>query len=310
MEKNKPFYKIIDEICREEQIKQKELSYGWIIELTKNNKKRNIIGYQFDLNSSTSYNIASDKFATYEVLNSNNIPTIPHKIIFNPKTRSLYYNQKFLEEAINLLKNNDNKIVIKANNSCEGKDVYYCSNENEIKDVVTKLFKQNDTLSACPYEDIDYEYRAIYLCGDIIFIYKKKKAYVMGDGIHTVKELINEKYNKTHLSICKNLNLNKIPLKNEEVVVSWKHNLNNGAEPILIDDNDKYVEKIKNIAIKAGKAVNIKFASIDIAITSDKKIFVMEINGNVCMNKFTELLPNGYEIAKKVFKSAINRMFE
>ena len=150
----------------------------------------------------------------------------------------------------------------------------------------------------------------IYLCGDIIFIYKKKKAYVMGDGIHTVKELINEKYNKTHLSICKNLNLNKIPLKNEEVVVSWKHNLNNGAEPILIDDNDKYVEKIKNIAIKAGKAVNIKFASIDIAITSDKKIFVMEINGNVCMNKFTELLPNGYEIAKKVFKSAINRMFE
>lgn len=310
MEKNKPFYKIIDEICREEQIEQKELSYGWIIELTKNNKKRNIIGYQFDLNSSTSYNIASDKFATYEVLNSNNIPTIPHKIIFNPKTRSLYYNQKFLEEAINLLKNNDNKIVIKANNSCEGKDVYYCSNENEIKDVVTKLFKQNDTLSACPYEDIDYEYRAIYLCGDIIFIYKKKKAYVIGDGIHTVKELIDEKYNKTHLSICKNLNLNKIPLKNEEVVVSWKHNLNNGAEPILIDDNDEYVEKIKNIAIKAGKAVNIKFASIDIAITSDKKIFVMEINGNVCMNKFTELLPNGYEIAKKVFKSAINRMFE
>lgn len=310
MEKNKPFYKIIDEICKEEQIEQKELSYGWIIELTKNNKKRNIIGYQFDLNSSTSYNIASDKFATYEVLNSNNIPTIPHKIIFNPKTRSLYYNQKFLEEAINLLKNNDNKIVIKANNSCEGKDVYYCSNENEIKDVVTKLFKQNDTLSACPYEDIDYEYRAIYLCGDIIFIYKKKKAYVIGDGIHTVKELINEKYNKTHLSICKNLNLNKIPLKNEEVVVSWKHNLNNGAEPILIDDNDEYVEKIKNIAIKAGKAVNIKFASIDIAITSDKKIFVMEINGNVCMNKFTELLPNGYEIAKKVFKSAINRMFE
>ena len=163
MEKNKPFYKIIDEICREEQIEQKELSYGWIIELTKNNKKRNIIGYQFDLNSSTSYNIASDKFATYEVLNSNNIPTIPHKIIFNPKTRSLYYNQKFLEEAINLLKNNDNKIVIKANNSCEGKDVYYCSNENEIKDVVTKLFKQNDTLSACPYEDIDYEYRYIFM---------------------------------------------------------------------------------------------------------------------------------------------------
>ncbi len=310
MEKHKPFYKIIDEICSEKDIKQKELSYGWIRELIKNGKKRNIIGYQFDLNSSTSYNIASDKFATYEVLNSNNVPTIPHKMIFNPKTRSAYYNQKFLNEAIKLLKESNNQIVIKANNSCEGKDVYFCSSEEEIKEVVLKLFEENDTLSACPYMDIDYEYRVIFLCGEIIYAYKKKKPYVIGDGVHTIKELIDQKYKKMKLQINRNINLNEIPSKNEEVTVSWKHNLNNGAEPILIDENDKYIKQIEKIAINAGNAINIKFASVDVAVTSDEKIFVMEINANVCMNKFIEIIPSGHDIAKEIFEKAINKMFE
>ena len=56
--------------------------------------------------------------------------------------------------------------------------------------------------------------------------------------------------------------------------------------------------------------MNINFASIDIALTEDKKIFVMEVNGSVCMNKFSEIIPNGYNIAKEIYKKAIRKMFE
>ena len=35
----------------------------------------------------------------------------------------------------------------------------------------------------------------------------------------------------------------------------------------------------------------------------------MEINGSVCMNKFTELVENGYEIAKEIYSKAIDKMF-
>lgn len=142
MEQPKVFFRIIDEICKEKDIEQKYLSYGWIRELKKDNKTHYIMRYQFDLNSSISFNIASDKFATYEVLKSNNIPTIEHKMIFNPETRSQYYAQDFINEAKKLLKNNDNKIVIKANNSCQGKDVYYCSTENDIELIINKLFEE------------------------------------------------------------------------------------------------------------------------------------------------------------------------
>ena len=35
---------------------------------------------------------------------------------------------------------NNNKIVIKANDSCKGKDVYFCSDEEQVEQIVKKLF--------------------------------------------------------------------------------------------------------------------------------------------------------------------------
>ena len=312
MEQIKPFYKIMDELCAEKNIAQKIISYGWITELKKDNISKYIIGYQFDLNSAISYNIAGDKFATYEVLKSNNIPTIEHRMIFNPQTRSKYYKNKFLSDAKELLKENGNKLVIKANDSCKGKDVHICFNEDEIENTVKSLFEgKNDTLSACPYIDISYEYRAIYLCGEILYIYKKKKPYVVGNGKNTVKELINIKFGQEErIDLCRNLDLYRIPEHGEEVTISWKHNLSSGAEPIIIDETDEYIKQIREVAERAGKALNIKFASVDVVVTEKKEILVMEINGSVCMNKFSEIIPNGYEIAKSIYSKAIDKMFE
>ncbi len=313
MEEQKPFYKIINEICEEKNISQKLLSYGWIRELKKENKSHYIIRYQLDLNSAVSYKIAGDKFATYEVLKSNNVPTIEHKMIFNPKTRSIYYENKFIQEAKKLLSKNNNKVVIKANDSFEGRDVYFCKSEEEIEYTIKKLFEEkNPTLSACPYMEIDFEYRAIYLCGELLYIYKKRKPYVIGDGKKTLQELIDKKNidNNIQIDVSKELDLKYVPKDKEEVIVSWKHNLSNGAEPIVIDEKDKFIEKVKKVALDAGNALNIEFASIDVAKTKNNEIFVMEVNGSVCMNKFTEIIPNGYNIAKEIYSKAIDKMFE
>lgn len=312
MELIKPFYKILNEICKEKQIEQKEISYGWIRELRKGEEAHYIMRYQFDLNSEIAYNIAGDKFATYEVLKSNNIPTIEHRMIFSPETRSGYYENKFIEEAKDLLLKNNNKVVIKANNSCQGKDVFVCTNQDEIESTVTRLFEEkNDTLSACPYLDIDFEYRVVYLDGNILFVYKKRKPYVTGDGVNTIKKLIDLKFKDViKVDVSKSVDLDLIPQNGEDVTISWKHNLNNGAEPIMIDDSDEFLHEVKEVAKKAGKAVNIKFATIDVAVTSDKKALVMEINASVCMNKFSEIVPGGYEIAKNIYAKAVDKMFE
>lgn len=312
MDQTKIFFKIIDELCEEKNISQKYLSYGWIRELKKDKKSHYIMRYQFDLNNSISFNIANDKFATYEVLKSNNIPTIEHKIIFNPETRSQYYAENFVAQAKELLRNNNYKIVIKANNSSQGKDVYYCSTEDEIEQITNKLFEEkNDTLSACPFLNIDFEYRAVYLDGEILYIYKKKKPFVIGDGKKTLGELIDiKKENFPNITLINNLDYNYVPYNGEEIIISWKHNLSAGATPIILKENDEFKEKVKQIALKTGNNLNIRFATIDVAITDKKEVFVMEVNASVCMNKFAEIVPNGYEIAKNIYSKAIDKMFE
>lgn len=312
MDQPKLFYKIIDEICDEKEIDQKYLSYGWIRELRKDNKVHYIMRYQFDLNSSISFNIASDKFATYEVLKSNNIPTIDHKMIFNPETRSQYFGQEFISEAKELLAKNNNKIVIKANNSCQGKDVHFCSTESEVEETINRLFEEkNDTLSACPFLNIDYEYRTVYLAGKILYMYKKKKPYVVGDGSKTLGELISIKQEKyPFITLINDLDLSYVPENGENIVISWKHNLSGGAEPIIIDDKDEFRSRVEEIAIKAGSKLNIDFATVDVAVTDKKEVLVMEVNSSVCMNKFAEIVPGGYEIAKNIYSKAIDKMFE
>ena len=311
MEKQKPIFKIIDELCEEKNIKQKMLSFGWIRELEKEDKIHHIIRYQFDLNSAISYKIANDKYATYVILKENKIPMINHEMIFSPFTRTKYFEKSFMYKVKKMLKNASNKIVIKANDSCQGKDVYCVKNKIEAKRIIKKMFKEKkDSISICPYVEIDYEYRVIVLEDQVLYAYKKRKPFIVGDGLQTVKQLINKKYfeNDT-LILSKNLNLNKILKKDEKLNISWKHNLSNGAEPVIIE-NDENLEKIKDIAIKAAKAIGIKFATVDIALTSKKEILVVEVNGSVCMNKFAELVPNGYEIAKNIYSKAIDRMFE
>lgn len=312
MIKNKAFYRIINELCEELDIKQTWLSYEWIDKLEKDGKTHFIIGNHLDVNSANSYQIAKDKYATYAVLKSNNIPTIEHNMIFSPYSRSHYYKEEMIKKAKELLREYNNKIVIKANDSYEGKDVYICETDEQIDELVNKLFDENkNTLSACPYVEIEYEYRCIFFDGEIVYIYKKRKPYVTGDGYNTLGYLINQKYGDYSFECFKYLDMNSVPNNGEEITISWKHNLNNGAEPIIVsEETDPMYNEIKELAKKAATAIGISFASVDIAQTSDLENMVMEINGSVCMNKFSELIDGGYDIAKGIFKRVILKMFE
>lgn len=306
MKKDSDFYNLIKKICAEKSISLRDASFGYVTELKRENKVFHIVGESLELNSSSSYKIASDKFACFSVLVQNDIPTIKYNMVFNPETRSGFENND-IKKAMILFDKYGGKAILKANNSCEGKDVFYISNKEELKEKIIEEFMNNkDSVSICPFYDIGYEYRAIFLDGEILFLYKKEKPYVIGDGKKTVIELIKELEIEEYY---KNLDFNYIPKMNEKIEVYWKHNLASGGVPNLEIDN-KTREKVCKLAIKAGKAIGIRFASIDIAETKEKELLVMEINSNVSMNRFAKKVSNGLKIEFEVFSKAINKMFD
>ena len=312
MNDNKPFFKILDELCEEKGIKQEKISFGWIRKLTRNGEAHSLVRYEFDLNSAVSYEIAKDKYATYAMLKNNNIPIIEHTAIFNPVSRSEYFDENFkLILELNLRKYG--KLVVKANDSCKGKDVFVFDNILDGVAIIERLFKLgNPLVVVCPYIDIKYEYRAVYLDGEIVYLYKKQKPYVIGDGKTTLDELIKRKEEgvEVPIELVPGLNLKYIPKENEQILISWKHNLSSGAEAIKVDNTDPNYDNIILLAKNAAKTIGIRFASVDVILENKTEdLSIMEINGSVCMNKFSETVENGYEIAKEIYSKALDKMF-
>lgn len=304
---NKPFYKIINELCKELNISITNYSFDYFKQLKKDGKIRNMMMHKLDLNSFVSTSIANDKYATFEYLRANNIPITNHHIIFNPKTRRDYVSLSDLEKVYELFEKYNKKIVIKANESFQGKDVYLVTEKDNIKPVIEEIFSgDNNSLSICPFENIKNEYRVIVLDNECLFCYKKELPKIIGNGIKTIGDFVSD------LEIehpDKKLDLDYVPKIGEEVCLSWKFNLSGGAIPKNVDDS-KTKSIIEKIAKNTTEIINIRFASVDIIENYDGEFKVMEVNGTVCLNKFTEKYEGGYEIAKDIYRKVLNRMFE
>lgn len=308
----KIFHSLLREVCEEEGIEFKKLSYNWILQLIKGNKIRYITGTKFDLNTEASSHIACDKYATYEVLKSQNVSVIEHTMLFNPSSRNSFIDQNGINLTIvsEFLKHGT--LVIKPNFGCEGMGVYLCHTLKEAEIAVYKLFKTNSSISICPYYDIKNEYRNFYLDGDVYLIYGKTKPYVIGNGISPLKDLIKDLKLPEKTIVTENLkelDLNYILKENEKFEISWKHNLSGGAIPTLLPNGDVH-QKVKQLAINAGNALNMKFATIDIIETTDNNFYVLEVNSGIGATIFTESTKNGTIIMKDLYKKALNIMFQ
>ena len=86
----KVFHDLIKEVCEEENIGYQVLSKDWLLMLEKDGITKFICGYKFDLVGHALGNIMDDKYATYEVLLSKNIPVIPHFILFRHSNHCEY----------------------------------------------------------------------------------------------------------------------------------------------------------------------------------------------------------------------------
>jgi len=312
MEERK-FHVLMRELCLEEGIEFEKLSYGWILQLTKKGKVRHIAGNRFDINPEAAGNIACDKYATYEVLKSQNIPVIKHKMVFNPTNRSRYISDEgiWMNVASEFLKYGT--LVVKPNYGSEGMGIYLCKTMKEVEAAISKLFKSHGSISICPYYNIKKEYRTFYLNGEVLLIYGKTKPSVKGDGKKTLRELIEENLNMPDKSVARenlnNIDLDYVPSDGEEFDISWKHNLSGGATPEILKEGELY-EGVKQLAIEAGKAMNVKFATIDVIQTDDDNLYIMEVNSGVCATIFIDSVDGGYEIIKEIYRKALKELFK
>lgn len=292
--------KIIKEICDEEKIEFDLVSKDWIMVLKKNDKINYISGYKFDLNSQASSIICDDKYALYDVMRKYNISVVEHYIVFKNynKLKLINYCNKF-----------NFNIVVKSNTGTCGNDMYHVENKEDLFYRVDKLLEKNYSISLSPYYNIKFEYRAIVLDGKVELIYGKKKPTVIGDGIHSIYDLLCDFNPHYFCKIDNNAVLNKILKKDEKYEYNWQFNLSKGSIPFYLEDDNLKIT-IKNMALRVMNLLNLRFASVDIIQLKDGTFLLLEVNSGVMMENYSILMKDGYKTAKRIYKKAIDKMFE
>ena len=312
----KQLVKIVKEICSEEGFDFKSYSDDYIMQITVNNKNNNnnniynknnmfILGNKFPNNNASIEQICNDKSALSDLLENYNIPHVRHHYFLSPLVYSNNSSYSVFDESLKLL-NKYNKLVCKVNRGTGGKNIYKVSNKSELENAILNIFSVTNSLTVSPYYEIEEEYRVLVLNKNVRYAFKKIRPFVTGDGVSPLYKLINELPNKSIITPNEDLDLNYIPKINEKVIISWKHNLGQGASPKLV--NDEEIINLQNIAIKCANELDINFASIDIIKTTiEEKVnyLVLEINSGVMIESFSNYNLEYYNLAKESVREAI-----
>lgn len=303
------FQTIIKEICDEENINFNILSKDWIITLEKNNKVKYIAGYKFDLNNHGLGMVLDDKYAMYDVLKYNNLPIINHYIAYRDNNLNDYaIGCNSYGYVLDLFYKFNKSIVLKPNNGACGVGVYHIEDEDKLLEVYTKLLEKNFSISVCPFYDIETEFRTIILKDKVKLLYGKIRPIIVGDGKSTIYELLSS-FNYEYFKDYNESNKNEILKKDEVYEYDWKFNLSRGSK-MFKNINQEVYDKISSLALKTAKSVGLGFGSVDIIKTKDDKFYIMEINSGVMMDNFIKQDNNGYEVAKDIYKCAVEEMFK
>ncbi|EIG59799.1 RimK family alpha-L-glutamate ligase [Bradyrhizobium sp. WSM1253] len=100
--------------------------------------------------------------------------------------------------------------------------------------------------------------------------------------------------------------LDDVPLVvySKQLGPDWRHNLDAGATPVLMRDDDLRAACAK-LAIHAANAIGISFASVDL-VHVDGVWRVLEINSGVMMEALAKLHP---ELVQTTYDAALDRVF-
>jgi glutathione synthase/RimK-type ligase-like ATP-grasp enzyme len=88
-------------------------------------------------------------------------------------------------------------------------------------------------------------------------------------------------------------------------VLSWRHNLDAGARPVLLEQSEVR-DACVAIAVRAAKAIGIRFASVDV-VSVGGAFKILEINSGVMMEALGKLHP---ELVDAAYSAALDKVFE
>lgn len=306
------FVDAVTKYCSRHGIGIEIRSQGWLIVMQRGPRRHYAFGYDVGLNSAMAHRIANDKAATAEVLEISGVPCIPHTLFLSPKLNEYIPPTGSWEAMLRLLHQHPQGIVVKPNEGTTGRSVFMVSTKPRLELAVNRIFSSGLSLAISPYVDIEDEVRVVLIDDLPVVAYSKNRPSVTGDGKHSLLELaLAATPAKARSTVLPGMvgdldkdDLDAILPPGRRRVLNWRHNLDSGARPILLEQGETRQACVE-IAVKAAQAIEMRFGSIDV-VRVDDRWQILEINSGVMMEALSRLHP---ELVYAAYDRALDKVF-
>jgi glutathione synthase/RimK-type ligase-like ATP-grasp enzyme len=306
------FVTAVQKYCAENGIAVETRSQGWLMVMRKGPKRHLAYGYDLGLNSAVTHRIANDKAATAELLKMTGIACVPHAFFPGPALSEYVPHLGTWEAMLGHLTQNLDGIVVKPNEGTSGNLVFRVLNRPALERAVSEIFSLNLNLAISPYLEIKNEVRVILVDTLPVIVYSKSRPSITGDGVHSILELALATMPAERLSALlprmaddlDSATLDTVLPPGRHHVLNWRHNLDAGAEPVLLPQGTVR-ERCVELAIKAAKSIDLRFGSIDV-VQVDDAWRVLEINSGVVMEALGKTHP---DLVYAAYAAALDKVF-
>lgn len=222
-----------------------EKRYGYVGQLTNDaGAKSYFRSTVFDLNGSGATEIAKDKDYAAYFLKELGYP-IPHGDSFHTRRWcKAIGSDRTPEKAWEYAQSLGLPVIVKPNSKSQGSGVALVHNKREFFRAVTEAsHAERVFLIQKPVQGKDY--RIVVLDGEVISAYERRPLGILGDGVHTIRELLEEKQ-KHFAQVGRGIVLNLEDRRLKDTLKRHKFDLSNVIEA------DRWLQLLPNANLSTG----------------------------------------------------------